>query len=285
MYFPKSQIKENLYTDGTEYMVGATKKPYKGYYFQVSNNKKYTGKNTDDLPNNQLQPLTSVYNEYEDSLLDENQGTYWSGYYSFLQRKKGIELLTPAQSPKQIIPIPTELDYNNGYFNRYFLYNFVDYSTIETNLISYTSFVDNDPSTQFDKYTPVQIIWALTGKNEEAYKSNFNSVRLKEKKLQIYGFSNFFTKKYTQYFQFNKNENLYSNGSELRYTKNKKPYIGFYHIHPEKGPMVGAQHITEAHDYLEFLPTGSVLNPLPPSPQSGSYVEPTRNISITSGGY
>ena len=123
MYFPKSQIKENLYTDGTEYMIASTKEPYKGYYFQVSNNKKYTGKNTDDLPNNLLQPLTQVLEEPINSLLDEDQGTYWSGYYSLLQRKRGVELIPPAQPPKQIITIPTELDYNNGYFNRYFLYN------------------------------------------------------------------------------------------------------------------------------------------------------------------
>ena len=285
MYFPKSQIKENLYTDGTEYMVAATKKPYKGYYFQVSSNKKYTGKNTDDTPNDLLQPLNLVYTEFEDSLLDEDQGTYWSGYYTFLQRKKGVELIAPAQSPKQSTPQPTESDYNNGYFNRYFLYNFSNYSTIETNQSTYRSFVDQDPSTQFEKYTPIQIIWTLTGKEEEVYKANFNNVRLTEKKQKVYGFNNFFTKKYTQYFQFGSNENLYSDGSELRYTKSKKPYIGYYHIHPEKGPMEGAQHKNEPHEFLEFIPSGSRLNPLPPSPQSGSYVEPSRNVSITGGGY
>ena len=29
-----------------------------------------------------------------------------------------------------------------------------------------------------------------------------------------------------------------------------KPYSGLYHIHPEKGPMVGAQHINSPHNYL-----------------------------------
>ena len=41
----------------------------------------------------------------------------------------------------------------------------------------------------------------------------------------------------------------------------------------------------EAHDYLEFTPTGSILNPLAPTIQSGSYNEPTKTITNTFGGY
>ena len=43
--------------------------------------------------------------------------------------------------------------------------------------------------------------------------------------------------------------NLYTNGGE--YTlPNGKNYVGFYHIHPEKGPMVGATHTNQSHDIL-----------------------------------
>jgi len=43
--------------------------------------------------------------------------------------------------------------------------------------------------------------------------------------------------------------NLYTRGGE--YTlPNGKDYIGFYHIHPEKGPMVGANHREEFHEIL-----------------------------------
>ena len=49
--------------------------------------------------------------------------------------------------------------------------------------------------------------------------------------------------------------------------------------------MVGRQHITGAHDYLEFATTGSTFNPLPPTTQSGSYEEPPKTIINTFGGY
>lgn len=42
--------------------------------------------------------------------------------------------------------------------------------------------------------------------------------------------------------------NLYTNGGE--YFLNGEEYIGAYHIHPEKGPMVGAYHVSEPHEYL-----------------------------------
>jgi len=43
-------------------------------------------------------------------------------------------------------------------------------------------------------------------------------------------------------------ENLYTNGNE--YLLNGQNYIGSYHIHPTKGAMVGAYHVSEPHEYL-----------------------------------
>ena len=43
-YYPKSQVKTNLYTNGGELIVYSTKEEYKGYYFETSTGKKYAGK-------------------------------------------------------------------------------------------------------------------------------------------------------------------------------------------------------------------------------------------------
>jgi hypothetical protein len=40
MYFPKSQIKPNQYTNGGEYVLFSNKQPYKGYYYETSTQKK-----------------------------------------------------------------------------------------------------------------------------------------------------------------------------------------------------------------------------------------------------
>ncbi len=279
MYYPKSQIIENLYTNGGEYMVDQTKQPYKGYYYQLSNNQRYTGKNTEDQPNNLLVPIQTKVDYGDD--IEQSPLSYWSPSYKFLQKQQGRSLKQPAQPPKQVVPQPTEDDYTNGFFNRYFLYDYINKTTVETNKSIYNQFETKSPQTQFEKYTTIQIVWGLTGKMEDIYKSNSKNVKITEQNKRVYGFSKYFKDKYSQYFRYPKNENLYSNGKELRYKTTKKSYIGYYHIHPEKGPMVGRQHTTEPHDYLEFVTTGSTLNPIPPSPQSGSYNESNKML----GGY
>ena len=131
MYYPKSQIIENLYTNGGEYMVDQTKQPYKGYYYQLSNNQRYTGKNTEDQPNNLLVPIQTKVDYGDD--IEQSPLSYWSPSYKFLQKQQGRSLKQPAQPPKQVVPQPTEDDYTNGFFNRYFLYDYINKTTVETN--------------------------------------------------------------------------------------------------------------------------------------------------------
>ena len=288
MYYPKSQIQENLYTNGNDYVVASTLKPYVGYYYQTSNNQRFTGKNPNNPPNLTLisKPTTII----PPNIVSEDSGnplpiTFWSDEYLYLQDKQGLQPITPAPPPVQIIPQPTNTDYTNGFFIRYFLYNFVNKTTIETDKLNYTMFTSQSPNTQYQRFTPLTLSWSLDGKYNSVFKSNKNNVSLLEQRTKSFGFINFFKDKYAQYYQYKENENLYSNGKEIRYTKDKKPYVGYYHIHPTKGPMVGRQHIMEAHDYLEFITTGSILDPLPPTQQSGSYKEPTKTITNTFGGY
>ena len=46
-------------------------------------------------------------------------------------------------------------------------------------------------------------------------------------------------------------EDLYSDGSFLRLPNGQK-YVGKYHIHPSKGPMVGSTHTSNLHDTLKI---------------------------------
>jgi hypothetical protein len=52
MYYPKSQIKTNLYTNGYEFTTTPTNttNSYSGYYWKTSNGKYFTGKTPQDLP-------------------------------------------------------------------------------------------------------------------------------------------------------------------------------------------------------------------------------------------
>jgi hypothetical protein len=45
-------------------------------------------------------------------------------------------------------------------------------------------------------------------------------------------------------------ENLYTAGDEYKIEGTVTEFIGFYHIHPEGGPMVGPKHVSTSHAYL-----------------------------------
>ena len=57
----------------------------------------------------------------------------------------------------------------------------------------------------------------------------------------------------------NAQTNLYTNGGEFSCANNNYPgcgdganntYIGYYHTHPEKGAMAGAEHSNQSHPLL-----------------------------------
>lgn len=60
MYYPKSKILENQYTNGKEFVLSTSKNEYIGWYYITSENKIYSGKNATVGPS---VPLLN-YNEY-----------------------------------------------------------------------------------------------------------------------------------------------------------------------------------------------------------------------------
>ena len=43
MYYPKSQVKTGLYTNGDEYVIKGTNEFYTGNYYETSDGKKFAG--------------------------------------------------------------------------------------------------------------------------------------------------------------------------------------------------------------------------------------------------
>ena len=88
MYYPLSEITENLYTSGTEYVDLITGQSYVGYYFSTTDGKYFTGKT-----------VSSTSKELIKAVQRSN---------SFL-----------VSTPSSYYPIPEEKDYEAGYMTRY----------------------------------------------------------------------------------------------------------------------------------------------------------------------
>ena len=57
-YYPKSQIQTGIYTNGGEFILSTTDEIYVGYYYELSNGEKYTGKTPDEKPNILLKDIS-----------------------------------------------------------------------------------------------------------------------------------------------------------------------------------------------------------------------------------
>jgi len=222
MYYPKNKIKNNLVSTEGEYIITSNNQPYLGFYYKLSNGKAYTGRFPGDGVNLLLTPTPDPF------------------------------LTTPPPTPLTTTSIPplypTPKDYEYGMFIRYFSKKRNEYLFEELTQDQYNE-LNTNKNPRYFVYKPFYIKWMLTGNVTTV--SNFNrySILNAEGKEQVYGLNEFLKMNYIQYYQFPSQDNLYTNGGEFK-TPDGIEYIGPYHIHPDKGPMVGATHSTEPHSIL-----------------------------------
>ena len=171
-YYPLSQIKTNLYTNGTEFTTldGVV---YTGYYFKTSTGQLFTGRTPQDLPNQEL----IVFN-----------------INSFIS--EGTALSTPAFYTSDPDPDVSEeyrefTEIYNEYllikeeFRRYFCKKTNEILYLEINKATYDKLIVKDIQYLYSLYEPFNLPWKLTGTKEEVEKINRNIVELTSKRLQL----------------------------------------------------------------------------------------------------
>jgi len=183
MYYPKSQIKTNLYTNGGEYILSTTKEPYKGNFYEISTGEKYTGKNQEDSPNIKLTNIQEVL----PTITQTQPPTEISQYNSIIGNTLPIRII-----PTFNIPLPTTQDNQNGQFYRYFCKKTNELRYLETDKDTYQKLNVKDSKIAWDLYNPIKILWTLKGNKELVYRSNKGTVLSIEQNLKWYGFSQYF---------------------------------------------------------------------------------------------
>jgi hypothetical protein len=192
MYYPKSQIKPNLFTNGGEYILSTTKEEYKGYYYRTSTGQSYTGKN----PTHPQSILLELNFNFQ---TEENQSTASS--IEIITPNPLIQILSPPRTIPQFNPTtPNTQEQQNGQFTRYFCKRNNELKYIEINLDTYTQLSIKDPQIAWDLYTPASVIWQIQGDKNTVYASNQSSVYLIEKTQTWYGFSQYFKGDFLKYY-------------------------------------------------------------------------------------
>ena len=255
MYYPLSQITPNLYSNNDlAYKLSGVL--YTGYYFKISTGKYYTGRNTSDRPNEELifvekKPDSGTFDLVTNTNPSLNispesiQTTLSVTNYLNLPGTNNSASLVPIYLPNT----PTQQDYQNEEFQRYFCKKTNEIQYIEINLDQFTKLKAQDPQILYQLYQPFTITWILTGNKDQVAKTNKNIVELASFRQKLPRFGDYIRFDYTKYYQFPNISNLYTSGSEFK-TANGQNYIGFYHIYDKTGPMIGATHTKEPHGLL-----------------------------------
>lgn len=205
MYYPKSQIIIDRYTNGGELFVRSTNLPYQGYYHIVASGIVYSGRTPYDG-----QPLELVfnakYNKEGSQVIDAPPPSPTSIFklfdfgvskvpYDNIRKLKEIDF--PPFSliePQFISPIPKYPS-----FIRYFVKKTNNTTFIEIDKPQYQAFSNNETTYNWPNYTPFFLPWTTgddSRKNIE--KINRSIVTLTETRLKLYGLSQYIT----NYIQF-----------------------------------------------------------------------------------
>tara|TARA_R100000541_G_scaffold49590_1_gene56724 strand:+ start:1490 stop:2236 length:747 start_codon:yes stop_codon:yes gene_type:complete len=205
-YYPSSQVKTNLYTNGSELTLNGAN--YAGYYFINSKGEYYSGQTPQDSPIRKLEKLTSDNQEdpvYLASLDDKPASDSISSFYNidypyYAATGRDYNSVDKAPlKPIQEVCVPTEDDYNIGEFQRYFLKKNNETQYIEVKAKQQQLYSDRSSKVQWQLYTPITITWVLEGKLEDVYNINKNIVKLSETRNKCYGFVSYFNKRFTKF--------------------------------------------------------------------------------------
>ena len=181
-YYPKSQIKTNLFSNGGDFSRSDNGLPYVGSYWKTSDGSVFSGKTPNDRPSI---PLSPIQQPVEQTPL--NTTTEWTvNYPSNIVNKK------PGQVPKNHIfqPLPEELHLGQAF--RYFTKksNQKVYFEISKDTFGKLSIKSNE--ILFQLYTPITMIWRLEGSDDEVFEANLNTAKDIQNRQQLPGFVNSF---------------------------------------------------------------------------------------------
>lgn len=195
MYYPKSQIKTNLYTNGGEYILSTTKESYIGYYFEISSGQKYTGKTPQDGINILLINPPQTTNLTSGKTLPPSNDeiiTYESEEYLITSPIRSLP--TPNPTP------PTPIEKSLGVFQRYFCKKNNELIYIEIDKNTFNLLQSKSSTIAWDLYTPLSTLWYIKGNKEQIYKANKGLISLIEQNQKWYGFSKYLKEDFLKYY-------------------------------------------------------------------------------------
>ena len=203
-YYPKSQIKENQYTNGGEFVIVSSQENYSGYYWSTSKGEFFTGKTPNDKPTQKIQVASKIpaleKTKSNTPTIEPFPDTYFIVDDAYYQSKNLSTKRDAPRAPIQTLGKPTDKDIQNGFFNRYFVKKGNEFKFIEVDKEEYFRFSNKYSFVQWQLYTPIKIKWDIQGDREQVYNGNKTVVSLTEQIKNLPGFTLFFREQFDKFW-------------------------------------------------------------------------------------
>jgi hypothetical protein len=204
IYYPKTQIRTNLFTNGDEFINSETKELYVGPYYETSLGEQFTGKTPQEANTIPLIPigetaLNPTQTTAENDLVLDVRFTSANYAYSILTKQNPNEI-QPIY-PKFYFAKPTTQDYQNTQFNRYFYKTLSGEKYLEISQTDYTALLNKDSRFLYQAVLPILLPWQLTGTQEEVFRINRRTTENVEKQDNIKGLGLYLNFDYTKFYK------------------------------------------------------------------------------------
>ena len=196
MYYPKSQITKNLYTNGNEFEIASTKEVYTGYYYTVSSGNSFVGNSPSTTPTPiLLLPITQSpktnSNPLSPKLIYPNPTPFESNYTNKINER---------YIPQPSSTIPTPQNYQLGIFPRFLCKRNNQNLYFEIDKLTFTDLKNNSPKIASELYTPILVNWILSNSKESMFNANKSQILFLEKENNLFNFSLYFKNNFSQYY-------------------------------------------------------------------------------------
>lgn len=203
LYYPKSQVKTNLYANPGKLVVASTYEPYVGYYWTNSSGQFFSGKTPTDIPNVQLIEASNIKTLLTPVIEQNNSFSVIvdDTTYNSLKNTKFGNLDNYKLLPAYYQPQPTQQDYQIGEFRRYFVKKTNELLYIEVSKETHDAILNKDTQWVWQDYFAFNIPWSISGDKLQVAKTNKNIVDLTIKNLILPKFNLYLRDDYTKFYK------------------------------------------------------------------------------------
>jgi hypothetical protein len=194
-YYPKSQIKTNLFTPGKQLQIVESQEEYIGHYWKTSKGEYFSGKSPSDSPSISLELIPVPPTPSPSTVIIDNNS---SKVYNKL---KNVSLNTELKLPFYQKNFPTSEDYEIGNVRRYFAKKENENIYIEINKEVYNKLSKKDPEYAFNLYITLSFLWKIKGSPEEVKFTNEKIVNLVEKNNKIEGLGKYLKFNFLEFYK------------------------------------------------------------------------------------